>query len=157
MKHTITITHEVEAESWDLAVEAILRSDSPVDLMTRCAITNSETDLMEVNQKTLRAAAEKVRDEMDGALHGTLRLFAQLPTHPQSPSRALNRTPLGTIQFDGYRLVSTKQLRWLLRTSDSEARPVLEQAMAVMQKSAQRGNQKAIAAIASIAALLEPQ
>lgn len=146
MKHIITITHEVEAPSWDQAVAIILRSDNPVEQMVRCAVSNEETDLMEVNQVTLRAAAEKVRDEMDGALHGVLRI--------EAADHASNSN-LGTLHLNGYRLVSTKHLRWLLRTADSEARPILEQAMAVMQKSATRGNQKAKEAIANIAALMK--
>lgn len=55
MKHIVTITHEVEAENWDLAVEVVLRA--PLAHMGTCSVKTPGKRLVHVSPATLKRAA----------------------------------------------------------------------------------------------------
>lgn len=61
MNHTVTITHEVEAESWDLAVEKVLRS--PNERISYVTVKSPGTRLTHVNMATLCRALKQIRHE----------------------------------------------------------------------------------------------
>ena len=59
MKHTVTITHEVEADHWDLALEKVMRD--PFGCVKDCRVKSPGKQLIHVMPSILREALERMR------------------------------------------------------------------------------------------------
>lgn len=59
MKIQVTMTHEVEAESWDYAVQAVLKD--PVGRLVDCRVKEPGKRLVHVAPGNVRLASETLR------------------------------------------------------------------------------------------------
>jgi hypothetical protein len=59
MKHIITITHHVEAATWDLAVEEVMRE--PFAHMTDCRVKTPGKQLIHVTISIMKEALARMR------------------------------------------------------------------------------------------------